>query len=348
MANQIVNFGVSSLISNTKDAISDLREINTLLKEISRTTSKLSGSDLEKIGNNSFIVASKYGKSAIDYLSGVQEAARAGYANADAIAELSVAAQSAGDLTAGLANQYIMATDQAYKLGGSVEKLTAVLDGSSHITANHAINMTELAEGMSIVGSTAASLGVDVGETTAALATMIATTKQGGSEVANAFEEILLNVRQISESNPMEVLRDLSIEYNKLKDSDIRKTDLLSSVGSQSSAAQLDALLRQWDTYETMLDQYASGAGSMAAAAEKTADSWEGSLNRLSNTWTDTIGNIADSDAVVTAINGLNGLLTVVNHVTDALGPLGSIGLGAGLFAGVQNAGKCRMSVRIS
>ena len=48
-----------------------------------------------------------------------------------------------------------------------------------------------------------------------------------------------------------------------------------------------------------------------------------------------------------TAINGLNGVLSVINNVTDALGPPGSIGLGAGLFAGLKNVGRTKMSVLI-
>lgn len=88
-----------------------------------------------------------------------------------------------------------------------------------------------------------------------------------------------------------------------------------------------------------MLQDYADGTGSMATEAEKTANSWEGSMNRLSNTWTDTVGNIANSDAIITAINTLNGLLGVINDITGALGSLGTIGLGAGIFTGVKNIG---------
>ena len=113
-----VSSAVMLVISKTKNAISELKEINTLLTEISKANDKLSKSDLNKIGNNSFDIASKYGKNATDYLSGVQEASRAGYKNAEAIAELSVAAQGAGDMTDELANKYIIATDKAYKLGG--------------------------------------------------------------------------------------------------------------------------------------------------------------------------------------------------------------------------------------
>ena len=81
----------------------------------------------------------------------------------------------------------------------------------------------------------------------------------------------------------------------------------------------------------------------MAQEAEKTANSWEGSMNRLSNTWTKTVGHIANSDAIISAINGLNSLLSVVDKVTSKLGSLGSIGLGAGLLASFKNVGQAKM-----
>lgn len=362
---------VKTVIEKTKNAISELKKVDTLLTEISKTNDKLSKSELAKIGSDSFDIASKYGKSATDFLSSVQEASRAGYENAMGIAELSVAAQGAGEMTAELANQMILATDKAYKLNGSVSELTKVLDGMNYITNHNDVTMTEISEAMSIVGSTAASFGVDVDKATAAVGTMIATTQQSGSEAARAFKAILLNIRQVSDEeegidaeglakykdacealnvkltetkngvlslrDPMEVLRDLAIEYNKLDETDIRGTNLLSSLGDKLRSTQLDALLRQWDTYESMLQQYANGTGSMAAEAEKTANSWEGSLNRLSNTWTDTVGNIINSDAIITAINSFNSLLSVINSVTEALGSWITIGLGTRITAFVKN-----------
>ena len=369
-----VSSAIMGVVYSTKQAVSELKEVDTLLTEISKANDQLSKTQLKQIGYNSFDVSGKYGKKATDYLSGVQEASRAGYVNAEGIAELSVAAQGAGDMTAELANQYIIATDKAYKLGGSVEKLTEVLDGSNYITNHNAVNMTELAEGMSIVGSQASSLGVGVDQTTAALGTMIATTQQSGSEMARAFKAILLNIQQVSDEeegidaegltkyekacnalnvslketkngvmslrDPMEVIKDLSEEYTKLDASDIRRTNLLSSVGGKLRANALNALLENYDMYSKMLEEYSQGTGSMAQEAEKTANSWEGSMNRLSNTWTKVIENIANSDAIIGAVNGLNSLLSVIDKITGSLGSLVTIGLGAGLFAGIKNIGK--------
>lgn len=291
-------------VSKTKEAVTELKEIDTILTEISKTNDKLSKSDLKNIGNNAFETASKYGKKATDYLSGVQEASRAGYENAENIAELSTAAQGAGDMTAELANSYIIATDKAYGMEGNVQKLTQTLDGANEITNHNAVNMTELAEGMKVVGSQAASSQISVEETTAALGTLIAVTQQGGSQMGNAFKGILMNLRQVtgevdgeeidqesltkyekacealgvslsevkdgavSLKEPMQILKELSAEYTKLDKDDAKRANLLSAIGSKYRANALNAILENWSTYENMLQQYADGDGSMAEEAD--------------------------------------------------------------------------------
>lgn len=53
--------------------------------------------------------------------------------------------------------------------------------------------------------------------------------------------------------------------------------------------------------------------------ATKSANNWEGSLNRLSNTWTDTVQNFVNSDDIITVINSFNGFLTVVKNIIEEL-----------------------------
>lgn len=374
--------GVS--IDSLQKAVDELEKVDTFLTKIGNEDSSFSRSRLEHLGDASFDTASKYGKTASDYLANVLELSRAGYENADSLGELSAAVQSAGNLTGETANKYMIATDKAFQMNGSVEALTKTLDGANSITDHNAVNMTELAEGMSVVSSQAASSQMEIQEATAAVGTMIAVTGKSGSEMGNALKNILMYLRQITGEadgnkidadsldqyrkacealgvslsevkngavqlkEPMEILKELSEAYTGLDESDARRQNLLEAVGGANSADALNAILENYSLYEQMLQDYASGQGSIAAEAEKTANSWEGSLNRLSNTWADTIGNILNSDIVITGIDALNGLLGVVNSITDALGPLGSIGLGAGLFAGLENIGKCRMSIRIS
>lgn len=129
-----VSSGVMLLISKTKDAITEIKELDNILTEISKT-SDLTSQQLKQLGMDAYDAASKYGRTASDYLLGVQEMARSGFygKKGSAMAEQSLLAQSAGDMTADLANNYILATNAAYKLNGESDKLNAVLDGQNSI-----------------------------------------------------------------------------------------------------------------------------------------------------------------------------------------------------------------------
>lgn len=368
-------------LPKVKEAIEELRQVDTLLTQISKTSQNLSLADLTRMGDASFHMAGEYGKNAADYLTGIQEASQAGYQDAQGIAELSLALQTAGDMTSQLASQLIQATDEAYNMNGSVERLTAALDGMVSISSHNTLNMEELSQGVSSISSTAASLGVSAAQAAAALGAMMDATRDSGSDTAQAFQSILLYTRQISDSsagitadglkeyeeacaalniklketrdgvvslrNPMDILGELSLAYNKLSDSDSRKTGLLSALGEESQSKHLDALLRQWDTYESMLYQYTTGAGAMTDKVSMTADSWEGSLNHLSNTWFSVINNIVDSDSLIFLVNNLNNVISAIDRLTGKVksmtGDLGNVGALIGLLASMKNVGKPKM-----
>lgn len=194
---------VMLLVSKIKNAITELKEVNSIMREISKTADQLSKADLSKVENTSYKTASKYGKKASNYLTGIQEMYRAGYENAEDLAELSTLAQAAGDMQADLAIDYLIATDAAYKLKGNTEALNDVLDGQNYITNRNALSMQDLAEATKIAASQSASSGIAIDQATAAMGTMIATTRQGGDVAARAWKGILMNIqrkRQIARS----------------------------------------------------------------------------------------------------------------------------------------------------
>ena len=358
-------------VSKTKEAISELIELDSILTEISKT-SDLTNQQLRELGNTAFDSASKYGRSAADYLTGVQEMYRAGFKNAEEMAELSLLAQAAGDMESNSANDYLMATNAAYNYKGSVEELNKVLDSQNYITNNAAVSMQDMADATSEAASIAAQYGVEIDELSALIAVATSKTRESGSEVGTALKSIFVTLQDTTSKpvveafdavgismtkivngseqlkTPIELLKELSVAFNELQEGDTKRANILTDIGKKYHANTLSAILSDWESYESMLELYSQGIGSAADEAEKSANNIEGSLNRLSNTWTDTIENILNSDVILTVVKALNGLLSVINNVTDKLGSLGTIGLGAGLFAGVKNTGKCRISVRIS
>ena len=355
-------------IQKTREAVAELKELDNILTEISKT-SDLTTSQLKKLGDTAFDTASKYGKKASDYLTGVQEMYRAGFDNAEQMAELSVLAQSAGDMDATAANNYLMATNAAYKYKGSVEELNKVLDGQNYITNNAAISMKDISDATSETASVAAQYGVQINELSALIATATANTRESGSEVGTALKAILINLQDTTSKpvtetfdalgismtkvvdgaerlkTPIELIYELADAYNSLPEGDVMRANILNEIGQKRHANTLASILSDMESYEKMLDLYSSSSadGSAFREAEKSANNLQGSLNKLGNTWTDTVENIANSDTLKGVVNTLNFILTGVNKLTDALGSLGSIGLGAGLFMGLKNVGRPKM-----
>jgi hypothetical protein len=139
--------------------------------------------------------------------------------------------------------------------------------------------------------------------------------------------------------DPMEVLGELSEKYKELSDTDIKKVNLLNSVGGKLRATQLDALLRGWEDYEKMLGQFESGMGSMEKEAAKTADSMEGRLNKLHNEWVKFVETIVDTDSLKGAVSILTSLLTPLQGIATLLDSISSIGIlsgGGGMIGAIS------------
>ncbi len=357
-----VNSAVMFGIAKAKEAVSELVEIDSMLTEISKSAN-LTEKQMEELGDNAFEAASKYGKSAADYLAGVKEMYRSGFDNAGEMAELSLLAQAAGDMTAASANDYLKAADAAYHFQGNIEALNAVLDSQNHMADSASVSLQDMADATTASASAAAQYGVEIDELSALIATAAANTESSGAEVGNALKTIFdalqnaaggtaadtlrsLGISMTEMANgseqlktPVELLKELAEAFNGLPEGDARRTDILTGIGSGEHADTLSALLSDWASYESMLDLYSQGAGSAAMAAKKSAGSMEASLVRLSNTWTELIGNFADSGTVTGTVDALNGLLSVINTVTDKLGSFGTISTIGGGIAGANGLG---------
>lgn len=349
-----VSSGVMLMVSKAKEAISELKNLDNILTEISKT-SNLTNQQLKNLGNSAFESASKYGKSASDYLIGVQEMYRAGFHNAEQMSELSILAQAAGDMDATTANNYLIASNAAYNLKGNIEELNKVLDGQNYITNNAAVNMLDMAQATSEAASIASQYGIKIDELSALIATATSKTRESGSETGNALKSLFVNLQDttskpISDAfaavnismtemvngseklkTPIALLKELSDAFVNLNEDDTKRANILSDIGGKYHANTLSAILSDWASYEKMLNLYSQGIGSAAEEAEKSANNWEGSLIRLSNTWTNIVSNITNSDVIIDSINILNSLFQTINGITDSLGSMGTLSFGAAI-----------------
>ena len=350
--------------SGVKKAISEMKELDNILTEISKT-SDLTSQELKDLGISAYDSASKYGKTASDYLTGVQSMSQSGFygEQGEAMAEQSLLAQAAGDMSAELADKYILASNAAYKLNGNAEKINEILDGQNSVCNRNSVAMADMAAGMSKAGTVASSYNVTVEDLTAMIGTMEAVTKSGGEEVGNSLKSILINLQNVSSDkitgtlkkanasmtefvngaeklrNPMAILRDLAETFNQLDKDDPLRAEIITNVASKYHASKFSALLQNMDMFDKMLVDYSEGSGSAMEEANKSANNLSGSINSLSNSWNELVNTFVNTDELKGAVNILDNLLQSVTSIVDKLGMSGTAGLGAGLFAGIKDIG---------
>lgn len=370
-----------TLVQKTKQAASELKSVDTLLTEISKT-SELTDSQLNKLGKNSFGEANKYGSKAPDYLKGIQEMSRAGYGNAEDLAALSTLAQSAGDMTADLANDYLIASDAAYGYGGSIEKLQQLLDGQNQVTNRNAVSMVELANATKVAANQLSNMNIEENELTALLGTGIATSREAGETVGRAVKGIMMNLQQVegetgfdgevidSESlkkvearchsvgveleymqdgiarlrDPMEVLKELAEVYNSLPKDSADRAGIIADIGGKYRGNVLSSILSNWDKYEKMLNDYENAGGSALQEAMKTADSWEGLLNQISNNWTKFVGNFLTDDMSTGVLKLVRTLSGGIGDLVEKFGALPTITASIGATLSTKNIGRAKKS----
>ena len=363
-ASQIGQFvSVYGVFQRTSDlfvqSVVDLKEIDNILTEISKT-SDLTSTQLKELGKNSFDAASVFGKTAQEYLTGIQEMSRSGFygKQAEDLAKVSIMAQAAGDMTSDVSNSYLLATNAAYGYKGSVEQLTAVLDGQNMISNRNSVSMGDLAEATTQAGSMAAQAGVQVNQLSALVGTAVSRTKKSGNEIGTALKALFINLqntqndkitstfkdlgismtKMVGDSKllktPIELLRELSTVYNSLPEGSEQKSNILTNIGGKHHANVLSSILSGMDDYDKMIKDYSEGSGSAALEAEKSANNWSGSLNKLKNSWTELTSVFVNSDFAIGAIQGLDKITNSVTDLIDTVGVLPTIlgGVGIGSF----------------
>lgn len=336
MSNNLFNLDstMSEFVAKSKDAVNELQKIDTCLKHIQQTDKSLSDSDLVNIGTQAYEIAEKYGRSVTEYLSCVETLSKSGYQNAASLAELVFALQSAGNLTSDLSQQYVIATANAYSLDSNIQALNQSLDGANNISNLNAVSLSDLAEGMSIIASQAASAGIQIDEVTAALGTMTSTTQLSGTETAAAFRSILASLNSLSSDgqNPMEQLQAMS----QLTPQSSLRSNLYNSLSTDDERTALNALLNNWSLYEKMIHDYSNASGSITTDAIQNTNTWESAISRLSTSFTRLIDSFTNQDVIIDATNALTHLLDLIAK-TGPVGAIGFTGLSVGITAFMKN-----------
>lgn len=365
---QVVNTAVAKVKRSFTEAIDTMKQVDTEMTAIQKVTGN-TAAEMEKLGNTAYEAASKYGVAVTDYLESVGTFAKAGYKDmSEDMAELATKTQLVGDVTADIANQFILSADAAYQMQGNVTALNTVLDKANEIENNYATSIRKMAEGFPIVANVASMANMSIDELMATLGTITAVTQESGTKAATALRALILNIIGDTETeiedgvtwtkeeieslndalwiyaedamkaaqasgkivDPMKAIAALSQAYKDNLLSQAELAELESKLGGKLRTNQLDALIKNYDMYAAMLDKVANSAGSADKEVDIMLTSWDAKAKILNNTWTKFIADTVDT-------KWAKGLLDMLTWLIEGFGNLGNaILIVAGIWATIK------------
>ena len=135
-----------------------------------------------------------------------------------------------------------------------------------------------------------------------------------------------------------QILKEISDIYDEL--SDKNRAELLEKLAGKRGGQVVAGLLSNFGAAEKALREMEGAAGSADAEMSSVEESIDFKLNKLQQTWVDTIQNIVNRGDLGTAIDGLIKLSEAIGWVIDKFGVLGTTAIVGGGILGGKNLGK--------
>lgn len=247
-------------------------------------------------------------------------------------------------------------------------------DVYSELAAITASDTQEIATAMTKTASIASSANMEFETTAAFLAQMIETTREPAENLGTAMKTIIARFQEMKSApedtfdvdgetvsvNKVETalksvgvqLRDTKGQFRDLDDVflDLAKRWDSLDIMQQRYVATTAAGSRQQSRFIAMMSNYDrvmelvgsayDSAGSSDKQFEKTLDSLEAKLNRLSSAWQQFTMGIANSSFIKAGVDFLTSFLTIVNNLTEKLGTVGGAIAKIGVAWGTLKLGK--------
>lgn len=353
---QVINASVATLIRSFTDALKTMKEVDTELTNIQKV-SDLTSSEIAKLGDTAYDTASKYGVAAEEYLKAVYTFQKAGLGDsAQDMGELAIKTMLVGDTTADVATKFLIAANAAWKYGGDIQKLSRLVDEADYLNNNYAVSLSDIAEALPIVASTAAQAGLTAEQTMSAITTIVAATAQSGNRVGTALRAIIMNLAgetgelengvKVTEEtmkslngiiaqfrpnaiaaaqaagtiiDPMEAVAALGEAVEKGVINSGELFNIVSELGGKLRANQLAALVTSQETYNKALAGTAEAAGTADKEIGVMLSSWESKTQILSNTWTKFISRLIDTDLIKGGLDVITFLIDQANLLLSTI-----------------------------
>ena len=358
-------------LNEVKEAVDFTKQLDNALTNINYTMD-VTQSQLQKIGSSSISMAKELRSSTENVLQAVTL-----YANAKETADSILAKSKPAVMLANVTgfsgtdsakylqtimNQFDLTQDDLMDISDTIEAV------SQNIAHDFSDGIVQINEGIATSGEVARAAGMDLADYASMIGLLVEKTGLAGSQIGNSIKTIITRTTKASEilgidegeiSDAEESLKAVGIAVRKNDDefkefnqtmgelsekwdtlSDVEKSNIAFSLAGTRQINVIQSLLRNWDEYQSLVSKASNSTGVTFENQEKYADSLSGKMTKLSTVMQSAWHNVINEGEVSTVVGALTKFAETLDTITEKLGLLGTVGLGAGLFAGFKNIGK--------
>lgn len=286
------------------------------------------------------------------------------------LAQDSIVLSKIGDLSSDDATRTITAAMKSYDLNES--QVMDFVDQISAIDMASATDVGGLADAFNEVAANANQAGISTKQLLSYAAVIGETTQEGMASVGTSLNAIFSRMGNIKLSrlkdyqnggedlsNVETVLRGVGIslrdtdgEFRNFGDVLDETAGRWSKFGTvqQRAVAQAFSGTNHMNDFMVLMQQYSKAQEYMQIADDASGtsmekygaytDSLKGKLEGLKSTFESLSNTVLDSDALKGMISGGTSVLGLIDKLTNSLGVMGTVAVGAGIFQGKNNSGE--------
>lgn len=360
----IIASGFQSIMNSAHEAVQYVKDLDTSLTNIMMVTdySKQQMNEYAKSANEA---AKALGSTTVAMTDATLVFAQQGFDlnKSDQLAQLSTKLANASQQDTATTSDQITAYMNAYGLDSNIEKLSSALDSWAEVANVSAADVQELAAASQKAASTANTVGVNMDQLAAQIATIESVTREAPENIGNGLKTIYARFSDIAMGETLDdgvdlgtvtgtlekvgvsvlgsdgkmrevgsIMEDLMKVWSNIDST--QKNAIATTLAGKYQLARFEALMNRSDMYNEYKSASQNADGTLDVMNEKYVDSLEGKMNKLQATFEETLGKFFETDDFYGFIDGLTTAVDLMNQLVDAIGGGKNALLGLGAVAG--------------
>ena len=346
----VVASGFQGVLNSAHQAVQYVRDLDTSLTNIMMVTD-YSKEQMYDYANAANEAAKNLSSTTVAMTDATLVFAQQGFdlPQASQLAEMSTTLANVSQQDTATTSDQITAYMNAYGMDDDMEQLQGALDSWAKVANVSAADVEELATATQKAASTANTVGVNMDQLAAQIATIQSVTREAPENIGNGLKTIYarmsdigmgetlddgVNLGQVTQQleqvgvavldsegkmrNVGDIMEDLMGVWSSMDTT--QKAAVGATLAGKYQLSRFEALMNRSDLYTEYKDASLNANGEMEKMQDVYADSLEGRINKLQATLEGVFNDLFNSSDFYGMIDALTTVLDLTNQFVDAIG----------------------------